>query len=84
MDTYKTGCDKSYTDNSGKIKLFHGDCLEVMQDIPDNSIDIILCDLPYGAAVNLNRQFIGIELDENYYNIAKDRIIQANAFNELS
>ena len=30
------------------IKLFHGDCLEIMKDIPDNSVDMILCDLPYG------------------------------------
>ena len=30
------------------IKLLHGDCLELMQDIPDGSIDMILCDLPYG------------------------------------
>ncbi|MBV4172082.1 hypothetical protein [[Clostridium] innocuum] len=27
----------------------HGDCLEVMKDIPDKSIDMILCDLPYGT-----------------------------------
>lgn len=26
-----------------------GDCLELMGDIPDNSIDLILCDLPYGT-----------------------------------
>ena len=26
-----------------------GDCLEVMKDIPDKSIDMILCDLPYGT-----------------------------------
>jgi len=31
------------------IKLIHGDCLEKMQDIEDNSIDLILCDLPYGT-----------------------------------
>ena len=29
-------------------KLYHGDCLELMKDIPDNSVDCILCDLPYG------------------------------------
>ncbi len=28
--------------------LYHGDCLTVMKDIPDQSIDMILCDLPYG------------------------------------
>ena len=27
------------------------------------------------ACVNLNRNFIGIELDKGYFNIAKDRII---------
>lgn len=30
------------------IQLLHGDCLELMKDIPDGSIDMILCDLPYG------------------------------------
>ena len=25
-----------------------GDCLELMKQIPDGSIDMILCDLPYG------------------------------------
>ena len=31
------------------IELLHGDCLEVMKDIPDKSLDMILCDLPYGT-----------------------------------
>ena len=31
------------------IKLYKGDCLELMKDIPDKSIDLILCDLPYGT-----------------------------------
>lgn len=30
-------------------KIIQGDCLEVMKDIPDKSIDMILCDLPYGT-----------------------------------
>lgn len=30
------------------IDLKHGDCLELLPDIPDQSIDMILCDLPYG------------------------------------
>lgn len=33
------------------INLIHGDCLEVMRDIPNKSIDMILCDLPYGTTV---------------------------------
>lgn len=32
-----------------KIDLKHGDCLNVMQDISDNSVDCIICDLPYGT-----------------------------------
>lgn len=32
-----------------KIDLQYGDCLEPMKDIPDQSIDLILCDLPYGT-----------------------------------
>lgn len=31
------------------IDLRHGDCLEVMKTIPDGSVDMILCDLPYGC-----------------------------------
>lgn len=30
-------------------KIIHADCLEAMKDIPDKSIDMILCDLPYGT-----------------------------------
>ena len=30
-------------------QLFHGDCLEVMAQLPDASVDMILCDLPYGT-----------------------------------
>jgi len=32
-----------------EIDLRLGDCLEVMQTIPDKSIDAIICDLPYGT-----------------------------------
>jgi site-specific DNA-methyltransferase (adenine-specific) len=31
------------------LKLFNADCLEKMKDISDNSIDLIICDLPYGC-----------------------------------
>ena len=32
-----------------KIELMQGDCLEVMKDIPDGSIDAVICDPPYGT-----------------------------------
>lgn len=31
------------------IELYNADCLEQMKNIPDHSIDFILCDLPYGT-----------------------------------
>jgi len=31
------------------LSLHHGDCLEVMKEIPDKSVDLIVCDLPYGC-----------------------------------
>lgn len=32
--------------------VINGNCLEVMKEIDDASIDMILCDLPYGATQN--------------------------------
>ena len=54
------------------IELYNGDCLEVMKDIPDKSIDMILCDLPYG--MTQNKWDICIPLDklwEQYKRIIK-------------
>lgn len=31
------------------MQLFHGNCLDVMSDIADNSVDLICTDLPYGV-----------------------------------
>lgn len=32
--------------------VIEGDCLEIMKQLPDNSIDMVLCDLPYGTTQN--------------------------------
>lgn len=32
-----------------EVKLLHGDCLEMMSRIPTGSVDMVLCDLPYGV-----------------------------------
>lgn len=29
--------------------IYLGDCLEIMKNIPDETIDMVLCDLPYGT-----------------------------------
>ena len=31
------------------VEIYNGDCIEIMKEIPDRSIDLILCDLPYGT-----------------------------------
>lgn len=31
------------------MKLIHGDCLKEMFDLPDNSVDMVCCDMPYGT-----------------------------------
>ena len=50
-----------------------GDCLEVMKDIPDKSIDMILCDLPYGTTACKWDTIIPFEpLWEQYKRIIKD------------
>lgn len=34
------------------VQLIQGDCLELIKDIPDKSVDMILCDLPYQTTKN--------------------------------
>ena len=34
---------------TSKIQLYQGDCLEVMKNIPDKSVDLVLTDPPYGT-----------------------------------
>ena len=55
------------------IKLLQGDCLKLMQDIPDKSIDMILCDLPYGTTACKWDSMIPFDpLWEQYKRIIKD------------
>ena len=55
------------------IRLIKGDCLEVMKDIPIKSIDMILCDLPYGTTACKWDTVIPFEpLWEQYNRIIKD------------
>ena len=56
-----------------KIELIQGDCLEKMKDIPDKSIDMILCDLPYGTTACKWDTIIPFEpLWKEYKRIIKD------------
>ena len=50
-----------------------GDCLELMKEIPDTSIDMILCDLPYQETGNKWDKFVNLEqLFNEYRRIIKD------------
>lgn len=53
--------------------LLEGDCLEMMNMIPDKSIDMILCDLPYGTTQNAWDSVIPLDrLWEQYLRVIKD------------
>ena len=55
------------------IELLQGDCLELMKDIPNKSIDMILADLPYGTTRNKWDSVIPLEpLWEQYKRVIKD------------
>lgn len=56
------------------IELHNGDCLELMANIPSESIDMILCDLPYGTTACKWDNVIPFEPLWEQYN----RIIKGN------
>jgi DNA modification methylase len=54
-------------------KVIEGDCLKVMKEFPDKSIDMILCDLPYGTTQNEWDSVIPLDkLWKEYERIIKD------------
>jgi site-specific DNA-methyltransferase (adenine-specific) len=59
--------------SEGKKEILLGDCLELMKDIPNGSIDMILCDLPYGTTQNKYDIILPFDkLWEQYERIIKD------------
>ena len=53
--------------------VYEGDCLEYMRRFPDNSIDMVMCDLPYGMTRNKWDSIIPLgELWKEYGRIVKD------------
>ena len=53
--------------------VLEGDCLEYMRRFPDNSMDMVLCDLPYGTTRNKWDSVIPLcELWKEYMRIVKD------------
>lgn len=59
-----------YRDDNAWLML--GDCLERMKEIPDDSVDMVLCDLPYGTTQNKWDSVINLEeLWNHYWRVAK-------------
>lgn len=59
-----------------EMKLLYGDCLEMMAQIPDGSVDMVLCDLPYGTTQNKWDSVIPFEpLWAHYKRICKGVIV---------
>lgn len=54
------------------MQLLHGDCMELMKQIPDNSVDMVLCDLPYGVLnLSWDKRINGKSLFIEYKRICK-------------
>ena len=54
-------------------QLFEGDCLKYLKQFPDNSIDMVLCDLPYGTTQNKWDSVIPLyKLWKEYERVVKD------------
>jgi len=66
--------NKKFTKKQLENTLFEGDCLKVMSKFPDNSIDMILCDLPYGTTQNKWDSVIPLDILWKEY----ERIIKKN------
>jgi len=43
-------------------KIHQGDCLELMKNIPSGTVDLILCDLPYGTTACSWDEIIPLDL----------------------
>ena len=53
-------------------QVFEGDCLDIMEHLPDACIDMVLCDLPYGTTQNKWDSVIPLDkLWEQYNRIVK-------------
>ena len=59
---------------NGQIAL--GDCLDVMRSVPTGSVDMILCDLPYGTTQNKWDSVIPFEpLWSEYWRVCKGAVV---------
>ena len=59
-------------------QIYEGDCLSIMEAIDDHSVDLVLCDLPYGTTRNKWDSVIALDaLWQQYCRIVKPRGVVA-------
>jgi len=59
-----------------RFQLMQGDCLKLMRDLPGASVDMILCDLPYGTTQNKWDSVIPLgELWQQYRRLSRGAIV---------
>ena len=58
------------------VQLMHGDCLELMASIPSGSVDMVMCDLPYGTTQNAWDSVLPLEqLWAHYWRICRGAVV---------
>lgn len=57
--------------------VWHGDCMEILVELPDASIDAIVTDPPYGLGFMGSFDVIGIERGTEYLPLIEARINRA-------
>ena len=63
---------KKFTKSEIKNSIFEGDCIHILKQFPDSSIDMVLCDLPYGTTQNKWDSVIPLEeLWKEYHRVVK-------------
>ena len=67
------GLKKKFTKSKIKNSIFEGDCIDILKQFPDSSIDMVLCDLPYGTTQNKWDSVIPLdELWKEYHRVVKN------------
>lgn len=66
-----------------EINLLQGDCLELMKDIPDKSVDLILTDPPYGKKADKGTNGFGSSKNRKYSGEWDKAIPEKEVFSEM-
>ena len=56
-----------WKENDFVNRVIEGDCIEVMHHLPDDCIDMVLCDLPYGTTQNKWDSIVPLKVNRTSY-----------------